>query len=262
MTQFSLRTIVATIGVACCCLFPGAEISRAQTPPAWKYITWTEIEVNDLPAVNSMMEKWTSFVKEHMPSYPPYEYMTGGDGKAYFVDFLKEFNDVPKTEDAFRKALEKYISLGLPDVSAQWMGAMNRVDSSIWELRTDLSYMPAGTAAAFEEPFRKLIIFHLKHDKVEAWQEATKAMNEADRKAGITKPRYVFEAKIGKDLPAFSYVVPAKDVFDYYSGFSDRTAKRKAAGGGDASEALQRCTRKSEDLHLTMHPECSKLPRQ
>lgn len=259
MKTRSLQPICTTIAIGVS-LLTLAVTSFAQPVPSWKYITWTEIEANDLNDVTSVVENWTKFVKEQIPDYTPYEYMTGADGKAYFVRFVKEFNDIPKSDEEFRRALEKYISLGLPDMSAQWQGGVNRADSSVWELRADLSYLPAETMAAFQEPFRKLVVFHVKRDQLEAWEEATRALNAADRAAGIKKPRFVFEAKIGKDLPAFSYVIPAKDVFDYYAGLANRTSKRQSAISDDPIEALERCTRLAEHLHLTMHPEGSKLP--
>lgn len=103
-------------------------------------------------------------------------------------------------------------------------------------------------------------IIHVKWDKEAAFTEALKALNEIDRKAGITVPRLVLRLKFGPDAPAIGLVSPAKDVVDYYTNYAKRTELRsKDPKGQEPLDILRQATRRSEIHHFTLHPEFSKL---
>ena len=260
MKSHPIVALLATLGAV---LALSSTTARAQTAPDWRYVNWTEARLNSRADVMSLMEQWAPFLKKHAPDTLPYEFYTGDDGKMYFADFLRDLNDIERGEKMFEKAIEKYMSMGLPDLGPKWFGGVASTDSSVWKLDPELSYMPEGTMAAMRsQPFRKLIVFHLKNDKVEAWKEVAKSLAAVDRKVGIITPRFVFEAKVGADLPAFSFVVPAQDVADYYAGLAKRNEKRGPEEGARFVKALQDTSRTVQNYNLTLQPTLSRPPTE
>jgi len=71
-------------------------------------------DVTDRPALNSLMEKWTPFVKEHFPASHRTEFQTDDLGKATFVDFAKDLSEFERNDKEFQTEVEKYQSLNLP----------------------------------------------------------------------------------------------------------------------------------------------------
>jgi hypothetical protein len=236
----------------------GSATHAADAVP-FKFARVTEVDVTDGPALNSLMEKWTPFVKEHFPGSHQTEFLTDDLGKAIFVDYAKDLSDLERNDKEFQAEVEKYQSLNLPDLFPTYIQSFTASETSVWENQPELSYAPSG-GESWEQPFRMVRIFHLKRDKEAAFVEALKAFNEVDRKAGITAPRLILRLKFGPDAPAFAIVVPAKDVLDYYTNYAKRTELRaKDPKWKETLDTLIQSTRRSEIRHDTLHPDFSKL---
>ena len=236
----------------------GAASHAADAVP-FKFARVMTVDVTDVQALNSLMEKWTPFVKEHFPVSHHTEFLTDDLGKATFVDFAKDLSDLERNEQEFQTEVEKYQSLKLPDLFPAWMQSFTAAETCVWENQPELSYAPSG-GDSWEQPFRMVRIFHLKRDKEAAFAEALKALNEVDRKAGITAPRLILKLKFGPDAPAIAMITPAKDVLDYYTNYAKRTELRaKDPKGKETLDTLRQATRRSEIHHDTLHPEFSKM---
>lgn len=236
----------------------GSAIHAADAVP-FKFARVMTVDVTDVAALNSLMEKWTPFVKEHFPVSHHTEFLTDDLGKATFVDFAKDLSDLERNEKEFETEVEKYQSLKLPDLFPAWMQSFAAAETCVWENQPELSYAPSG-GDSWEQPFRMTRIFRLKRDKEAAFAEALKALNEVDRKAGITAPRLILKLKFGPDAPAFAMVIPAKDVLDYYTDYAKRNELRaKDPTWKGTLDTLRQATRRSEIRHDTLHPEFSKM---
>ena len=236
----------------------GSATHAADAVP-FKFLRVMTVDVTDRPALNSLMEKWTPFVKEHFPASHRTEFLTDDVGKATFVEFANDLSEFERNEKEFQTEVEKYQSLKLPDLFPAWMQSFTAEEICVWENQPELAYQPAG-GDSWEQPFRMIRIFHLKRDKEGAFAEALKALNEVDRKAGITIPRLVLKLKFGPDAPAVALITPAKDVLDYYTKYAKRTELRTSdPKGKETLDALRQATRRTEIHHATLHPEFSKL---
>ncbi len=233
--------------------------SHAADAVPFKFVRVMTGDVTDRPALNSLMEKWTPFVKENFPASHRTEFHTDDSGKAIFVDFAKDLSEFERNEKEFQTEVEKYQSLNLPNLFPVWHQSFAALDTTVWENQPDLAYQPAGSDS-WEQPFRMIRIFHLKRDKEGAFVEALKALNEVDVKAGFTVPRLVLKLKFGPDAPAIALISPAKDVLDYYTHYAKRAELRdKDPKGKETLDALRQATRRLEIHHDTLHPEFSKL---
>jgi hypothetical protein len=240
-------------------LGPLSSATQAANALPFRFARIMTVDVTDTAALNSLMEKWTPFVKEHFPASHRAEFLTDDLGKALFVDFANDLSELDKNEKEFQTAVEKYQSLKLPDLFPLWMQSFAAADTLVWENQPELSYAPSG-GESWEQPFRMVRIFHVKRDKEAAFAQALKALNEVDRKAGITAPRLILRLKFGPDAPAFGMVIPAKDLLDYYTNYAKRTELRaKDPAWKEALDTLRQSTRRSEIQHDTLHPEFSKL---
>lgn len=233
--------------------------SHAADAVPFRFARFMTVDVTDRPALNSVMEKWTPFVKEHFPASHRTEFLTDDTGKATFVDFANDLSEFERNEKEFQTEVEKYRSLKLPDLFPAWMQSFTAAETSVWESQPELSYQSAR-GDSWEQPFRMVRIFHLKRDKDAAFAEALKALNEVDRKAGITAPRLILRLKFGPDAPAMAVIVPAKDVLDYYATYAKRDELRaKDPKGKETLDVLRQATRRAEIHHATLHPEFSKM---
>jgi hypothetical protein len=240
-------------------LVPLGSASHAADTASFKFVRVMTGDVTDRPALNSLMEKWVPFVKEHFPASHVSEFQTDDSGKATFVDFAKDLSEFERNDKEFLTEVEKYQSLNLPNLFPVWEQSFTALETSVWENQPELSYAPSG-GDSWEQPFRMIRIFHLKRDKEGAFAEALKALNEVDRKAGITAPRLILKLKFGPDAPAIAMITPAKDVLDYYTNYAKRTELRaKDPKGKETLDTLRQATRRSEIHHATLNPEFSKL---
>ena len=148
----------------------GAASHAADAVP-FKFVRVMSGDVTDRPALNSLMEKWTPFVKEHFPASHRTEFQTDDLGKATFVDFAKDLAEFERNDKEFQTEVEKYQSLNLPNLFPVWQQSFTALDTSVWENQPDLAYQPAG-GDSWEHPFRMIRIFHLKRDKEGAFAAA------------------------------------------------------------------------------------------
>lgn len=81
--------------------------THAADPVPFKYAQVTTVELTDAAALNSLLEKWTPFVKEHFPAAHQREFLTDDLGKALFVDFAQDLSDFDRYEKEFQAEIEK-----------------------------------------------------------------------------------------------------------------------------------------------------------
>jgi hypothetical protein len=92
-------------------LGPLGSATRAADTAPFKFARVMTVDVTDVAALNSLMEKWTPFVNEHFPASHHTEFLTDDLGKATFVDFAKDLSDLERNEKEFQAEVEKYQSL-------------------------------------------------------------------------------------------------------------------------------------------------------
>lgn len=207
------------------------------------------------------MKNWSGFVKKRFPNDPGWQCLFGETGEAHFWSEAPDWNSFLERARLQAKKLEAYQASGQPLPVAEWLRSHASETTCIWSLEPELSYTTGHYPSGEDQPFRRVMIYHLKRDKVEAAENALKTFAEIDRKLGSPMPRAVFRLRVGADGPALAMIMPAKDVFDYYARLSKRKEARRAdPRWKEVMDALDACSRSKEDHQLTIQPELSKLP--
>lgn len=234
----------------------GADAGRM--PP--KYVRIAQVDLADREAFTKVMKNWSAYVKKEFPNDPGWECSFAATGQAFFVRFADDWGAFQKDEQIQARQLEAHRSSGQPNLMAEWLKSHTSGSSAIWEIDADLSYLPGPWPSVEDQPFRRVIILHLKRDRVETCEKALKTLNEIDRKNGITTPRAVMRLKVGNDAPAIGLVIPAKDVFDHYAGLAKRrTIRRADPMWKDVDGVMQASARSAENHQLVIQPELSNL---
>lgn len=116
--------------------------THAADKPPFKFLRLTTGDVTDRPALNSVMEKWVPFLKEHFPASHVSEFQTSDSGKAAFVDFASDLSDFERHDKEFQSELAKYQELKLPNLGPLWERSFAAMETSVWENQPELSYAP------------------------------------------------------------------------------------------------------------------------
>lgn len=231
--------VIGFLVAAALCSFP--EPAAAQDPnpmdPNPMYLIHREhVKPAQVPAYEEETRRWIeALVGSDVAGLLEWVAIYGSELGYTYVIPIDGFAGIDELRRTFATSRE--------DVSSRWTSLAGRsstpidhIESSVLELRPQLSYLPRTVALNLELPFRKYHWYHVSAGMEPRFEEVATRLVELYAQNDIEHGFRFYEVIVGDDLPLYVLVERAHDEADYAA----RTARIRATVGPEADALFGR----------------------
>lgn len=225
------RPVIGFLVAAALCPYP--EPAAAQDPNPMYLIHREHVKPAQVQAYEEATRAWISALEEtEVSALLEWVAIYGPELGYTYVIPIEGFGGIDEVRRNFATSRE--------DVSSRWASLagtaatpIDNVDSSVLELRPQLSYLPRAVALDLELPFRKYHWYHVTAGMESRFEEVATRLVALYAEHDIEHGFRFYEVIVGEDLPLYVLVERAHDEADYAA----RTARIRATVG-PAADAL------------------------
>jgi hypothetical protein len=194
----------------------------------WEYVNLRQYRVKDMEVLRSFVKSAYPFMNQAKSMPTAGRFIGAGEsGRIYAAVYLTNLDQFANFMKERSNVLQEYGKT--PGNVSKEMGANieGGLDDILWHWEKEVSNIPANYEGA-KMLWRKLNFVTVKSGMMNEFLAATKALMEAEKKAGINHTALMFRAAYGApdNMVLISY--PAASSLEYYTALAARQKIREA----------------------------------
>ncbi len=195
---------------------------------AWEYVNLRQYRAKD----NDLVQ---AFVKHAYPFFNKSKRVTavnrisatGESGRIYAATYFATYDQFSTFLKERGNDWDEYSKTPGNFAQAQADNVEGATDDVLWKLEKDQSNIPAGFDPS-KVAWRKLLFLTVKSGMMPEYLATYKKVIEAEKKAGINYPFYLFTVAYGAPSTTVLVSLPAANPLEYYTALAARQKLREA----------------------------------